>query len=351
MAWISSLYIGALRAGEAMATEMGDQEFATRCGAIARRGMQELVKQLYNGEYFIHKPDPKHPEATNTNEGCHIDQLMGQAWAFQVALPRIAPPAESVSALQSLWKYNFTPDVGPFRRKSVIKGGRWYAMPGEGGMVETAFPRGGAEMATGRGGFAHYFNEVWTGQEHQVAAHYLWESGTAQGKTRTELVERGMAITRMIHDRHHAARRNPYNEVECSDHYTRAMSSHGTFLAACGYEYHGPKGHLGFAPRITPENFRAPFTVAEGWGTYSQVQKGNALHASLDLKAGTLRLRSLAFTLPEGKTASKVAVTLAGKGAGRAVPVTLTQQGTRVQLAFATDLLLHADQKCEVTLG
>ena len=41
-----------------------------------------------------------------------------------------------------------------------------------------------------------------------------------------------MAITRMIHDRYHPARRNPWNEVECSDHYARAMASYGVFLAA-----------------------------------------------------------------------------------------------------------------------
>ena len=62
MAWISSLYIASLRAGEAMATETGDTAFAARCRTIAERGTTELVKRLYNGEYFIHIPDPNHPE-------------------------------------------------------------------------------------------------------------------------------------------------------------------------------------------------------------------------------------------------------------------------------------------------
>src|SRR5262249_44947533 len=50
MAWISSLYIAALRAGEAMATETGDQAFAARCRTIAERGTNALVTRLYNGE-------------------------------------------------------------------------------------------------------------------------------------------------------------------------------------------------------------------------------------------------------------------------------------------------------------
>ncbi|VGO13156.1 hypothetical protein PDESU_01710 [Pontiella desulfatans] len=85
-----------------------------------------------------------------------------------------------------------------------------------------------------------------------------------------ELVMQGLAVTRAIHDRYRPEERNPYNEIECSDHYARAMSSYAVFLAACGFEYDGPAGVMGFGPVIQPENFRAPFTAAEGWGTFSQ---------------------------------------------------------------------------------
>ena len=69
------------------------------------------------------------------------------------------------------------------------------------------------------------------GFEYQVAGHMIWEG----------MVQEGLAIERAIHDRYHASRRNPWNEVECGDHYVRAMASYGVFLAACGYEYHGPR--------------------------------------------------------------------------------------------------------------
>ena len=337
MAWISSFYVAALRAGEAMARELGDTAFAERCRRIAERGSEQLVQQLYNGEFFIHKPDPKHPEATNTNDGCHIDQLMGQAWAWQVGLPRVVAAKESRSALEAIWKYNFTPDVGPFRDASSIKGGRWYAMAGEGGVVMTTFPRGGVEQATGKGGFGFYFNEVWTGQEHQLAAHMIWEG----------MVEQAFVITRMLHDRHHASRRNPYNEVECSDHYTRAMASHGSFIAACGYEHDGPKGHLGFAPRLTPERFKAPFTTAEGWGTFEQARDGAKQVEKIILRYGRLRLKTLSFAVPENRPPRSVQVRLNGQ----TVKASLQVVGSRVVVTLSQETIVQRDGTLEVTLA
>lgn len=332
MAWISSLYLAALRAGEAMARDMDDPAFATRCARIATSGSERLVKDLFNGEYFIHKPDPRRPDAPNSNDGCHIDQLMGQAWALQVGLPRVIPAKETLAALEAIWRYNFTLDVGPFRALSQVKGGRWYAMAGEGGVVMTSFPRGGAEKATGRA-FGHYLNEVWTGQEHQLAAHLIGEG----------LVEKGFAVTRVVHDRHHAARRNPYNEVECSDHYTRAMASYGSFIAACGFEYHGPTGRIGFAPRVTPEDFKAAFTAAAGWGSFAQRCDGGRWQVRLEAHYGFLRLKTIRLAIA-GPTA--VAAMLGDDP----IPATCRQEADRLVIELAEAIRLVAGQTLVLAL-
>ena len=296
MGWISSLYLAAVQAGQALALEMKDEAFEKRCATILERGSRNMVEKLYDGEYFVHKPDPAHPEANNTNRGCHIDQVFGQSWAWQVGLGRILPREQTVSALKSLWKYNFSPDVGLYREgiKDTIKGGRWYAMAGEGGLLMCTFPKGGADQCTGKGGdawAAGYFNECMNGFEYQVAGHMIWEG----------LVQEGLAITRMLHDRYHASKRNPWNEIECGDHYARSMASYGIYLAACGFDYHGPKGRIGFAPRVSPEKFQAAFTAAEGWGTYSQQRTGEVQKSSLTLKWGALRLREITLELAVGR--------------------------------------------------
>jgi non-lysosomal glucosylceramidase len=115
----------------------------------------------------------------------------------------------------------------------------------------------------------------------------------------------------LVHDRYDATMRNPYNEIECSDHYARAMASYGAFVAACGYRYHGPEGFLAFDPKLTPENFKAAFTTAEGWGTYTQEENNDTQTHTIDIKCGHLKVQRLMFK--SGVMTKSVTVTLAGK--------------------------------------
>ena len=336
VAWLSGLYLAALTASAEMADEAGDAAFAQQCRGILEVGQKNLVAQLFDGEYFINQVDPKHLNAINSGTGCEIDQVFGQSWAFQVGLPRVLPQKETVTALKSLWRYNFSPDVGPYR--DLNKPGRWYALAGEAGLLMCSFPRRDWDYAQAKGKgpewAAGYFNECMNGFEYQVAGHMIWEGLTLEG----------LAVTRAVHDRYHASRRNPWNEIECGDHYARSMASYGVYLAACGFEYHGPKRHIGFTPRLTPEDFKCAFTSAEGWGTFSQQSETTNLKAQIAVKWGTLRLKTIAFNFP---AATSARVMLDGKP----IQATVAKVASQVTLTFAEDVLVAAGQALEIRLA
>lgn len=313
VAWISSLCLAAWRAGEEMADEMGDNDFAALCKERFTLGKKNVDDQLFNGEYFIQSPDPSLPKRPlGSYKTCEIDQVFGQSWAWQTGIGRVLDKEKTLSALHALWKYNYTPDVGPYIREHG--GGRPYALAGEGGMLMDTNPHHisdpyGDDITWQVG----YFNECMTGFEHQVASHMIAEG----------MLKEGMILTRTIHDRYHASRRNPYNEIECSDHYARAMASYGSFINVCGFTYHGPRGYIGFAPRLTPENFKAAFTTAEGWGVYAQQRSGNKFSARLGVKHGKLEVKKISIELDKDHKAGAAIVMLNN----RQLPCTLTRNG------------------------
>jgi len=125
------------------------------------------------------------------------------------------------------------------------------------------------------------------------------------------------------------------------------MAVYGVFTAVCGFEYHGPKGHIGFAPRLTPENFKAAFTSAEGWGTFTQKTAGAMQHETIEVKWGQLRLRSLAFAMPAGKTPQSVKVTVNDQP----VEGTGALENKKVLVSLAADVVLKAGERIEVVMS
>lgn len=301
---LCSLYLAALRAGEEMASRMGDASFAASCKGTHRMGA-EKISSLFNGEFYIQEEDPAHSKAIGVGAGCYIDQVIGQWWATQTGLGRIYDETHIRTALHSLWRYNFVPEVGNFRR--VFTQGRFYAMPGEAGLIMCTWPKGGLREDFKKHWQYAYFNECMSGFEWQAAAHMVQEGSAVDDDVADEaaalldnpqdprsLTLRGLAVGRAVHDRYAPSLRNPYNEIECSDHYARANASYSLFLAACGFSYNGPAGEMGFAPKIQPKNFRCAFTAAQGWGSFEQKQRPeNAWSAELEIVRGELILNTL----------------------------------------------------------
>lgn len=332
--WLINLYHASLKAAAVMARQMNEPALATRYEGIVKRGAPAMVDLLWNDEfgYFTHKPPANEKQMHGSTNGCHIDQILGDSWLPNVGIDPILPKDKIKQSLQALWKYNFTPDVGAFRK--VMTNGRWYATAGDAGLVMCSFPYGKIEPKSGKPSYAGYLNECMTGFEWQVAAHMIWEG----------MLEEGLAIGKAIYDRYTPDKRNPYNEIECSDHYSRAMASYGAYMAACGYKYDGPEGKLAFGPRLTPEDFRAGFTAAEGWGSFSQKVENGVQSEQIELRYGQLRLQELAFDRAPNSSGKRASVSLDGQ----TVDATFKAEPNRYVLLFKSNLQLTAGSRLNI---
>jgi len=317
--------LAALRAAEEMAREVGDIPFAKHVRRIFERGSKRTRQRLWNGEYYVQDVDLEKYPQNQYKDGCLSDQLFGKGWAHQSSLGYLYPRKHVTQALSAIWKYNWAPDIGPYN--DVHKPFRWFVTPGQAGLITCTWPKS-AYLTEG----TRYREEVWTGIEYQVAGHLIWE-----GK-----VTEGLAICRAVHDRYHPQLRNPYNEVECGDHYARALASWGVYLALAGFEYHGPDGVLGFDPRIAPENFRGAFTTAEGWIVFQQSRTGAGQRNVVDVLWGKLRLAQL--HLRTAQAVKSVRVTIDGAPAA----VRLSAGKGRAEIRFNNEILLETGARLEV---
>ncbi len=328
--FVGSLYLAALRAGEEMAKLKGEADLARKYHEIFEKGRAFTDQKLFNGEYYIQIIPPGKPDRHQYGNGVLSDQVFGQGWAHQLGLGYIYSPANVRSALAAVYKHNWTSDVGPYN--SVFPPQRWFARPGDAGLFTCTWPGGGRP-----GEPVLYRDEVWTGIEYQVAGHMLYEG----------MVPEALAIIRGIDDRYDGARHNPWNEVECGDHYARAMASWGCLTGIEGFVYDGPAGRIGFAPRLTPEKFKAFFTSAEGWGHLVQERQAKKQTNRFDVKWGKLQARTLIFEAPEGATKISARVAVAGAPA----EVQVKQEGRSITLTAARPMAVQGGQSIEAVLS
>lgn len=327
--FVGALYLAALRAAANMADLLGDKDFAARCRSVADKGSQWTVANLWNGEYFVQRIPPGKPTKFQYGDGCLADQVFGQNWAHRLDLGYVYPVEKVKTALQSVYRYNWAPDVAA--QNKAFPPQRWYARPGEAGLFTCTWPKGGRMPEP-----VLYRDEIWTGIEYQVAAHMIDEG----------MVEEALTIIRGVHERYDGRKHNPWNEVECGDHYARAMASWGCLLALAGYHYDGPAGRLTFAPQIQADDFKAFFSAAEGWGSLVQKRREGSQENRIEPKYGKLKVRELAVTVPRGVKVARATVAIGDQNPA----VEMKRNGERVTLALAAPVVVDAGQSLSVTL-
>ena len=284
--YVGGLYLAALRAASKMAMEMGEDDYASLCDNLFKSGSTLSAERLWNGHYFIQDVDLKKYPKNQYAQGCLSDQMFGQTWAHQLNLGYIYPEDKVKTTLNSIWKYNWTMDVGPHTKRFVPE--RYYALDGEPGLLNCTWPI--SEHLNENA--VRYRNEVWTGIEYQVATNMIYEG----------MITEGLSLVKAVHERYRPEKHNPWNEIECGDHYARALASWGVLIALEDFFYNGPKGIIAFAPRVNKNDFNGFFTSAQGWGNISVSKTGGEQHYSIELHNGQLYLNELILKAQKGNT-------------------------------------------------
>lgn len=345
---MGTLYQGALRAGELMATAMGDTEAAECYRLVREKGVKNL-EELWNGEFYVQKTPPvdkirpmeKYADANwykdtvgdgqiryQFGDGCLSDQLLGAWMATVLGLDPGWSPNRTRKTLQSIYRYNFRNNFYDHPNTQRI-----YALNDEKGLLLCSWPKGGRPALP-----FPYSDEVWTGIEFQVAAHMIYEG----------LVEEGLAIVKGVVDRYDGIRRNPWNEVECGSHYARALASWSVLLALSGNRYSAKDQSLSFAPLLNADNFRCFFAAGTGWGAYSQRADGTSLTARLEVHHGELSLRSLKLRNDHG--AILKAAQLIGPDGKPLTGHKMEAQGKNLLLNFGNPVVITAGNSVHVSL-
>jgi hypothetical protein len=71
--------------------------------------------------------------------------------------------------------------------------------------------------------------------------------------------------------RYDGRRRNPFNEIECGDHYARSLAGWSALQALAGFSHDGPAGAYTFRRPDTA----VPFLAGSGWGLW--LRRGDEL--------------------------------------------------------------------------
>jgi non-lysosomal glucosylceramidase len=259
--YTGTLWLAALRAASEMASFLGDVG-SVDYQETFHKGSARYDAELFNGEYYIQKLLPGDRGEFQWRTGCLSDQLIGQWWAHQLGLGYLLPPDHVRSALAAVVKYNFRKGFRDFEHPYRV-----FADGDDAGLVMCSWPHGGrVEVPT------RYADEVWTGIEYQVAAHCFWEDMTAQG----------WQLLRAVWDRYDGRRRNPFNEIECGDHYARAMAGWSVVDALAGLRYDANTGSLS----VRRVDGTLPVLLGEGWGLITGTPTG----VRLEFRGGRINL-------------------------------------------------------------
>jgi non-lysosomal glucosylceramidase len=321
--YIGGLWLAALRAAEEMARLLGEEDQVAEFRALFERGSARYDDLLWNGEYYIQLLDDAAPHADQFGDGCLSDQLFGQWWAHLLDLGYILPQEHVRTTLGSIARYNTRRGFSDFEH-----GFRVFADRSDSGLLVCTWPRGGRPAIPVR-----YCDEVWTGIEYQVAALSIMEG----------LIEQGLSMLTDLRARYAGDRRNPYNEIECGDHYSRAMAGWSVLEAWSGLRFDSARNQLRLVHSPGREGSRLPFVTASGWGELRQERKDDGdFEVTFDVRYGVLAIGSLVLVDLAGSVTAGID--------GADVSVSVGNETGETALTFPVDTTVSAGSSLTVRL-
>lgn len=288
----ASFYLGALSAIVTMGKFLNKD--VSRYEQLWEKAKTFTETALYDGEYFIQKVKVEGLKAKNPataqsfggdysaeakallekegpkyqyGKGCLSDGVLGAWIARMCGLPDSLDANKLTSHLKAVHKYNLKDNLSEHANPQRPS----YALGDEGGLLLCSWPKGGKLSLP----FV-YSDEVWTGIEHQVAAHLM-----LVGK-----VVEGLEIVRTSRNRYDGRVRNPFNEYECGHWYARALSSYGYLQSLTGVRFDAVEKTLYVDSKIG--DFTSFLSTETGFGTVS-------------LKAGRISIHQVHGNIPVAK--------------------------------------------------
>lgn len=201
--FIGSQYLAALLAMAELAEIMGEDPAPYRNRALS--GGQAYDETCWNGEYYVQRIPEGCDAPFQFGNGCVADQLLGQWWAHHLDLGYVLPREHVQSAVKAIHRRNYRRSFLGFKQAPRV-----FASDHDQGLLVAAYEgvkRPEVPLL--------YSDEAWTGLEYSFAALCLYEG----------LTEEALEIVTATRARYDGQQRNPFNEIECGDHYIRALSA------------------------------------------------------------------------------------------------------------------------------
>ncbi len=299
-AYISILWLAALKAGIRLAEAMNDHRHRQLWQAMLNRGKRSLEQLLWNGEYYDLW------RTADTTDGCLMtDQLDGEWFLRMIGLSGNLPDSRIRQVAKVILAHNYTD---------------------EGGLINASCPAG---HSTTLYTYQNCQAEAqWTGIGYAFAALLLCEGN---GKDALRLIE-------TIH-RSQSRLGHYWDHWECGYRYSRPLSSWSTLHAALGLGLDVSCGLLRLRPAISSTQktpFRAPLCTPAGLGQVVYSTDGMIL----DCVEGALPITVL--ELP-GRLGASLSLN------GVAIDYTLSLSRDGAQLTMSAPLTLTPGDRLAIT--